>query len=352
MGKTAVFPTSTTLLYLPTMMTLTPHEKAQARHHAYTLIGRLFVDGLTPALLPFVQQVGELTAVLPTTPFDEATFDEAAAAHQHLFGFNLFPYASIFLASDGLLGGNVTEQVVGQYQRSGFVVDSRATSPDHIGHELQFLAFLSAAEADAWRDGLPQQALRVQQHQRDFLQSHLLHWLLPLVTAVSAIAPATFYVALADLALQLVLEQYEQLCANQLPLAQADPLPQPPDVLAQEKTGLRRIARYLTVPPYSGIYLSRDQISQMARQHDLPRGFGSREEMLENVLVTAVQYDTLPNLLGTLHQTLTDWVTAYQQHAALAPFMAPWLHRIHHTQEMLAEIKAHSHARGVSEMPE
>lgn len=60
MGKTAVFPTSTTLLYLPTMMTLTPHEKAQARHHAYTLIGRLFVDGLTPALLPFVQQVGEL----------------------------------------------------------------------------------------------------------------------------------------------------------------------------------------------------------------------------------------------------------------------------------------------------
>ena len=324
------------------MMTLTSHEKAQARHHAYTLFGRLFLEGITPALLPFVQQVEVLTAVLPPTPFDTIAFDEAAVAHQHLFGFNLFPYASIFLASDGLLGGDVTAQVVGQYQRSGFAVDSRAASADHIGHELQFLAFLSAAESDAWRDGLPQQVLRVQQHLRDFLQNHLLYWLPPLVTAVSAIAPATFYAALSDLVLQLVLEQYEQLCANQLPLAQADPLPQPPDLLAQEKTGLRRIARYLTVPPYSGIYLSRDQISQIARQHNLPRGFGSREEMLENVLVTAVQYDTLPALLDTLHQTLADWDTAYRQHAILAPFMAPWLHRIQRTQAMLAEMKAHS----------
>lgn len=325
------------------MMTLTPHEKAQARYHAYSLFGRLFLEGITPTSLPFVQQLAELTAVLPPA-VDETTFDEAAAAHQNLFGFNLFPFASLFLTSDGLLGGDVTEQVVGHYQRGGFAVDSRAASPDHVGHELQYLAFLAAAEADSWRDGLPLQATRAQQHQRDFLQAHLLYWLLPLVTAVSAIAPATFYAALADLTLQLVLEQYEQLCANQLPLAAADPLPQPPDVLAQEKTGLRRIARYLTVPPYSGIYLGRDQISQIARQHNLPRGFGSREEMLENVLVTAVQYEHLPNLLDTLHQTLSDWSAAYQQHATLAPFMTPWLHRIQRTQTMLAEIKAHSAA--------
>lgn len=329
------------------MTTFTHQQNALAHHHAYSLFAHLFLEGPTPALLPFILQLEPLADVLPThlhpqETFDQAAFDEAAATHQHLFGFNLFPYASLFLTSNGLLGGEITEQITRQYQNSGFAPGSHATSPDHIGHELQFLAFLCGAEADAWDDDLPQQAARVQQRQRDFLQGHLLHWLLPFTTAVSAIAPTTLYAPLAELTLGLILQKYEQLCQNQPPLPMADPLPAPPNLLAQEKTGLRHIARYLTTPPYSGIYLSRDQISTLARQLHLPRGFGSREEMLENVLLTAVQYDTLPALLHTLHQTLTDWATAYQNHPTLHPFMAPWLQRIHHTQTMLAEIQRQS----------
>ena len=131
-------------------ITLSSADMALARHHTYTLFSRLFLEGVTAELRPFLPPIPELAAVLPE-PFDA---DESAATHHYLFQLNLFPYESIFLATDGLLGGPVTNKVQQQYEQSGFIVDASATSPDHIGHELAFLAFLCGAEADVWKDGL------------------------------------------------------------------------------------------------------------------------------------------------------------------------------------------------------
>lgn len=315
---------------------LTNHQTALAQHHAYTLFGRLFLSGLTADLWPYVQQVEELTAVLPPT-FDT---DEAAATHQHLFGFNLFPYASIFLASDGLLGGDISAQANQHYRQAGFQVDTAATSPDHIGHALQFLAFLCGAEADAWRDDLAHVAARMRQLQGQFLQTHLLHWIFALETAVSA-QQTLFYSQLASLTVQLVSEHATALeqQLRTIPLSSMA-LPTPPDLLAQEKTGLRRIARYLTIPPYSGLFLSRDHIGRLARQLDLPRGFGSREQMLENLLQTTVQYDLLPTLLALLDQTCQAWHDDLDRYAATFPtHVSPWLQRLKLTQTMLAQIE-------------
>ena len=315
---------------------LTNHQIALARHHAYRLFSRLFLEGLTADLWPYVQQIGELTAVLPAT-FDA---DEAAATHQHLFGFNLFPYASIFLASDGLLGGDVSNQASQQYQQAGFAVDTAATSPDHIGHELQFLAYLCAAEADAWRDKLPLIAQRMQQLQVDFLQKHLLYWLIPLATAVSA-QQEPLYSQITELAVQLVHDHATDLAQQQLSIPLSSyALPTPPDILAQEKTGLRRIARYLTIPPYSGLFLSRDHIGRLARQLDLPRGFGSREQLLENLLQTAVQYDLLPQLITLLQQTIKTWQATLQSHSTSFPtHITPWLKRLDNSHNMLQQIE-------------
>ena len=100
--------------------------------------------------------------------------------------------------------------------------------------------------------------------------------------------------------------------------------------------------RYLLLPALSGIYLSRDDIGQLGRQFDLPRGFGSREMMLLNLLRTAVQYDALPSLLTALQETCRNWQTNYQtlisQYPKAALFIQPWQARAAATEQMVVEL--------------
>jgi TorA maturation chaperone TorD len=294
----------------------TPGQVARARHHTYALLGRLFVDGLNDELLPYVHAIPELVSTLP----DSLDVDEAAADYQHLFCFNLFPYESIFLDTTGLLGGAISEAVWRNYERAGYSVNKAATSADHIGPELSFMAFLAGAEAEAWEDGQAAVAQQMQQQQRDFLQAHLLRWLPPLALAVRR-QGQLFFTALADLTLAFVHSHYASMGSR----AAIDfRLPAPPTLLDDEKTGLKEIAAYLATPLYSGFYLSRDDVGRMGRQQRLPRGFAGRSQMLLNLMRAAVQYDALPALLAEL-QSLTDgWQKAYAVLAGTYPELRPW----------------------------
>lgn len=135
---------------------LTLAEIAQARHNAYVLLGNVYLEGISAETLPYLSQI------INTKRFDA---DEAAATHHQLFSFDIFPYASIYLDSSGLMGGEITSRVQQQYADAGFTAYDDA---DHIGHELHFLAYLSGAESDAWADNLPNIALRMQVRNGNF----------------------------------------------------------------------------------------------------------------------------------------------------------------------------------------
>lgn len=312
---------------------LAPQQSALARHRSYRLLSRLFLEGLTEALQPTVAALPQLAASLPAA-FDA---DEAAADHHELFVLNVYPYEAIFRDDEGLLGGRIAETVVGQYQQAGYAPDTAASSPDHIGYELGFLAFLCGAEADAWRDELPAVAERVRGHQRAFLGQHLLAWLAPLVMSIRQQGHA-FYTALGELALALADEHATAL--GGLPEAWA--LPAAPPLLDAEKTGLKQIAGYLLTPVNSGLYLSRDDISALARAVELPRGFGGRQQMLANLLRAAAQYETVGTVAGKLQEIAGRWQASYQGLAdtALAPYAAAWEERAAQTERLLGEIGA------------
>jgi putative dimethyl sulfoxide reductase chaperone len=179
---------------------LSASDIALARHHTYTLLGRLYADGLTAELLPYAKELLGETAVtqyaIPNTQYDP---NEAAATHHTLFRFNIFPYQSIFCDASGLLGGAESERVRAAYLESGF----ETAEPDHIASELHFLAFLCAAEAEARQDGLMAIAAQCQTRQANFLRDHLLTWLPPFVIALEQ-AGQPFYAALATLTLDFV----------------------------------------------------------------------------------------------------------------------------------------------------
>lgn len=312
------------------------HETALAYHHAYHLFGQLFLHGLTPELYPYLHQMPELAQHLAPEP----DFEEAAVVHQNLFGFNIHPHESIFLGEEGLLGGTVASAVQQTYIEIGY---QTAGEPDHIGRELEALAFLCAAEAEAWEDNIPHIAMQMQGKQLTLLHNHLLKWLWPFTKAVQA-HHHPLYTAVATLLRSVIVTHIEQRPVNSATFA----LPDAPAILEDEKTGLKDIAHYLVTPVYSGFYLSRDMIGRIGRQFELPRGFGGREQMLTNLLRSAAQFDLLPELIGHLHSMTQQWYDeAMGEHLALTPYTHIWAARLEQTLTILEEIRSSVHALDV-----
>ncbi len=314
---------------------LSPSQLAKARGRTYDLLGRLILNGLTAEQLPFVKAIPELAATLPVS-FDA---DEAAADHQQIFGFNVHPHESIFLDPAGLLGGPVAEVVLLDYRQAGFSGQIDSDMADHLGRELRYLALLSDLEAKARTNNLRDVAQRMAGLQRDFLDDHLLRWLPPLTLSIEQESLA-FYTALVQLAFDVATVHRADLLAEPAP---EFTLPEPPELLTQKDTGLREIAAYLLASPYSGIYLSRDDIGRLARKHELPRGFGDRQQMLLNLWRSATTYNSLEASLEALQELVSSWHDTYRQMAEnpyLRPFVAVWETRAAATMALLAEMRS------------
>ena len=300
-------------------------EIGRARHHGYVLFGRLLWEGLTPELLPYVQQIPELATAVPKF-FDE---DIAAAHHQAVFGFNLFPFQSIFLDITGLAGGKEARRIQKFYGKVGFELDS-AVDPDHIAQLLMCLAVLGS---DGSKRGRKQQA--------ELLGQHLLRWLLPFTCALKQ-QKRDFYTALADLLLALVADHACDL-TEELAERRSFKLPPPPDILGNKKNGWKEIATFLLTPPYTGIYVGRDDIGNLARHFRLPRGFGDRQQMFVNLFQSAVVYDGFAEVMAGLGEITAVFRAHYADNQSDFPHDAAlagqWQSRAAQTVELLNKLQ-------------
>lgn len=306
---------------------MTPYEFAQARSYSYALLGELYLSGLTEGTLERVLAVPELAGVL-SRPVD---LEQMAVGYQQLFGFNVFPYEAVFVGESAMLGGGVTEQVGREYERLGYPAGS-STSPDHIGHELGLLAFLCGAEADAWRDGLPDMAQRMQRNQQNFLAGHFLCWVPPFLLAVRAEKNA-FYRAVGELTWQLVISHGVDRVEGGVPAGEFQ---------LSDNTTLKDIAHYLVTPSRCGLFLSRSTISELAQQVNLPRGFGKRWQMLLTLLESAGRYEVWERLLDEVISLCVVWQVGYEglvSRPGLETLINPWTTRLSQTQQLLQTLK-------------
>lgn len=320
-------------------------DSASARHHTYLLLSRLYLDGLTDDLLPYIANIPELAAAAPR-PFYP---DEAAAIHYQIFAHDIFPFESIFRDPSGLLGGTYANQVNAAFNRAG--IHNITTNYDHIGHELAFLAALCSAESGASGAQEIETADQVEQLQRTFLEDHLLCWLSPFVTALS-FSDHPFFAAVGRLTQDLV---YDHLLSfggagstESFGISDESNHPDLPVLLQDNQTNLKQIAVFLITPPHSGLYFGRSAIASLARERQLPRGFGSRQQMLSNLFHTAAQYDQVPDLLQTLTAHANSWRRRYEDQMLvfpeMSPWIRPWLKRTISTASALSEMKTLSAA--------
>ena len=333
------------------MTDLASTEAATARCRAYLMLGRLFLRGVTRETLEHVRAVEPLAdelASLADGEAEEIDLDEAAAAHQDVFGFNVFAFHSPCLDEPARPGGRDTERLTDFYRRAGFPVVQTAESADHVGVELNFLGFLSKMEAE----NVGPDAQKARGFARDFLDEHLLRWMPALRHALHTHGHP-FYRALADLTLETLLDhrralqdgEPERETSDERRTTAGDGQRETGEaLLADPKTGLRDIAEHLLVPVDTGIYLSRASIRALSRHENLPAGFGSRDDMMSNLLRSAADYDGLETVTKALSAHVDDTRQAWRAFADELPAVTqaiaqPWLERLDHTEQLLDEIR-------------
>jgi TorA maturation chaperone TorD len=118
----------------------------------------------------------------------------------------------------GLLYGPSTMAVQQWYQLGALEVDPAARElPDHVGVELNFLAYLCEKEGEFARAGDVPKQTRAREMQRDFLKAHVLSWLPGLAAAIEQKAVLPLYPAIALLAVNFCCDQQTILEAQDGP---------------------------------------------------------------------------------------------------------------------------------------
>ncbi len=311
------------------MQPLTDYQRTLARSRAYALLGRIFLNGLTADLCLYAAEMPVLASALPA----ELTTDDIAAAHQQLFGMNIFPFQSIFLDASGLAGGAESMRVQESYNGLGFIHTADA-APDHLGTELLAMASIAGAEADARRSGREGTVRDTGRLQQQFLETHLARWIVPVSIAIQHQGD-TFYTAASALARDLVLDHLDAT-------GHSMPLPNRPTIdLDAPQTAIHDIVTYLLTPLHSGLFISRDDLRAIGRDLELPSGFGNRRQLLANLLRAAGAYDLFIPTVDRLSALVQRWIVAYAGAGGPSTHaVAPWLQRAQLTASLLKEIRA------------
>ena len=175
---------------------------------------RLLRSGRLPDELGLAQDCParrEFAAFLEESAADRDLERKLTAEHSRLFilptTLHRRPYESVFLDSQRRLGGKITIGVRRFYDYAGASFIYEDDLADHIGVELEFMAFLAGLETDAVESGLADALRDARRIQSEFLREHLLLWACDLCRQVQEETRSRFYVGLALLTAQFMAEE-------------------------------------------------------------------------------------------------------------------------------------------------
>ncbi len=239
--------------------------------------------------------------------------------HTELFGFQLVPFASIYLNDDGGVGGEARDRIFGFWRAIG---REPAAEADHLTLMLASWAEL----CDAEREAPAAQREAARHHRRVFLNEHLLSWLPAWLLTLDRLAPAfsRSWGALLAEALRLEGEALAETGVESMHHRLASPFPDA-DASPEEFLG------GLLAPVRSGILLSRRDLSDAAGELGIASRMGERRYMLEAMLSQRPS-DLLGWLVGHCERSLQDYASV---HGVLGKALEPWSTRAEATRDRL-----------------
>ncbi len=241
------------------------------------------------------------------------------------FLFQLYPYASVYLGAEGMMGGEARDLIAVFWRALGLMPPAE---PDHLAVMLALYAELVERE-ERERDA----SVRERWHhaRRAFLWEHLLSWLHVYLSKLSDIAPP-FYLKWGETLRAALLEELETTRGlSQLPLH----LQASHHLADPREHGTEEFLQSLLAPARSGLILARADLSRMARKLDLGLRLGERKFILTSL------FNQQPRaVLAFLLEETGLWQERHLQHqSALGVIAAAWLDKTRAAAKLLQELK-------------
>ena len=247
-----------------------------------------------------------------------------AADHTDLFGFQLYPYASIYLGAEGMMGGEARDRVAGFWRA---LHQAPPAEPDHLGVLLSLYASLSAAEAceaDAPRRVLWRRSRNA------LLWEHIASWAPVFLLRVKELG-GRFHRAWAAMLLE-VLAAHTDDCAgfSELPLH----LREAPAAL--DPDGDDDLITALLAPVRSGIILTRADLARAAAE----LGLGLRAGERRYALTALIGQDPMPVVRWLAGEAARQADTYHRIPVCFAAVTAFWSQRAETTARALTAMAA------------
>jgi TorA maturation chaperone TorD len=256
------------------------------------------------------------------------------AAHGELFLFQLYPYASVYLGAEGMMGGEAEDRIAGFWRALGQAPPPR---PDHLPMMLGLQARLGELEEEAATGATTAAsgaAERWRHARAAFLWEHLLSWLPVFLGKLLALDKAVdpFYMRWAAMLREAMREETARLHPPpHLPLH----LRAAPAGMEDPRTGgSDPFLRSLLTPVRSGTILIRADLARAAS--DL--GLALRPDARREALASMIEQDAAA-MLGWLAAEATAWATRHQPDLHATPSLARfWRDRAKAAASLLREL--------------
>ncbi len=234
--------------------------------------------------------------------------------YAELFLFQLYPYASVYLGAEGMLGGEARDRIAGFWRALGLVPPSE---PDHLAALLGLYASLAERERDE-----PDAARRLllRQARGTLLHEHLLSWSGPYLAKLGELAPP-YYAAWGALLDEALAAEAAELGP---PAGLAPALREAPALEAPAAIGGKAFLEQLLAPARTGVIIVRDDLVAAARELAL----GVRVAERRYVLEALVQQDAAATL---------TWLSGYAAAWSQRHDSPHWHARAAATAAVLAE---------------
>jgi TorA maturation chaperone TorD len=242
--------------------------------------------------------------------------------HTELFLLQVYPYASIYLGEEGMLGGEARDRIAGFWRAIGA---TPPPEPDHLAVMLALYAELrelELAESDPVRRAAQARA------RRTYLWEHLLTWLPAYLDKVQEIAPPTYRVWASLLQEALLVEAGEEAQQPDPPrwLVEAPGIPHP------DREEARAVLSGVLSPLRSGMVLARADLVRAAEALGLGLRSGERRFMLEALM----GQDPVATLKWLRQEALT-WAGRHETRTAELPALGRvWAARARATADSLS----------------